>query len=204
MNDKLASLFCMTEKEQLELFDKIALGNEKAFEILFNAYYGPLCFYASRILGDDDSAEEIVQDAFAKIWEKKIIIATSVKNYLFTTIRNRCLNQLEQQKIRNLHARIMMEEALREPDLSPYFIDPGLADKIEAAILSLPEKRREIFRLNREEGLKYREIAERLQLSVKTVEAQMGLALKTLREKLKNFLLILFFFIFSRDPDKGK
>jgi RNA polymerase sigma-70 factor (ECF subfamily) len=190
----------MTDREQLECFSKLSAGDEKAFEALFRIYYASLCHLAAKIVKDHIAAEEVVQETFVKIWDnrKNLKIDTSVKNYLFMAVRNRCLNRIEYDRIRYLHAKKILVETPEEAFYSFDYIDPGLADKIEASILSLPEKRREIFRLNREEGLKYREIAEKLNLSLKTVEAQMGLALKTLREKLKEFNITVLFLIFFK------
>ena len=103
---------------------------------------------------------------------------------------------IQHNKVKNQHAGQITERAMQNLNPSQYFLEPGLAEKIEAAINSLPEKRQEIFRLSREEGLKYKEIAEKLNISVKTVEAQMGLALKFLRKQLKEYdpNVILYFF----------
>jgi len=195
----------MTDKDQLEFFHKISGGDEKAFEKLFRAFYPSLCLFASGILNNKESAEETVQETFLKIWENRLSlhINSSVKNYLFTAVRNRCLNQLQHEKIKNLHARRLMEETSPEIDYSDHFLDPDLARIIGESILSLPEKRREIFRLNREDGLKYKDIAEKLNISLKTVETQMGLALRTLREKLKDFIFPVFFFCFFKNQVKG-
>ena len=196
----------MAEKENMLLLNQIAEGNEKAFESLFKTWYGPLCLFAARLLKDNDLAEEIVQNVFVKIWEKReeLAINTSLKNYLLAAVRNQCFNQIERRKVRDQHIRKILTESNQEPASPDDFLEPEVVRKIEESILSLPEKRREIFRLSREEGLKYREIAERLHLSVKTVEAQMGLALKTLREKLRDFTQFLFFFVLFRNRLRGK
>jgi RNA polymerase sigma-70 factor, ECF subfamily len=196
----------MTEREQQDCFIKVTKSDEQAFEQLFKTYYGSLCHFAARILKDNETAEEVVQETMVKIWENRhtLKVNTSVRNYLVTAVRNRCLNQLQHDKVRMLHARKIIEAASPETDYSDGFLDPGLAEKIEASILSLPEKRREIFRLNREEGLKYREIADKLNLSLKTVEAQMGLALRTLRDKLKDFTSIILFLCVFQNTIKGK
>ena len=195
----------MNDGEQLACFMRMGDGDEKAFSMLFKFWYAPLCLFATGIVKNPETAEEVVQSTFVKIWENRgtIKINTSVKNYLFTAVRNRCLNQLEQEKIRTLYARKIQEENSPESDESMNYPDPGFIKIIEESIQSLPEKRREIFRLNREEGLKYREIAEKLNISLKTVEAQMGLALKTLREKLRDFILPILFLCFFKNTNKG-
>ncbi len=179
----------MNLPDEKELFERIKNGDEQAFETVFHRYYKSLCLFASQFVKDDDEAEEIVQDLFVRIWEKRsrINIETSVKNYLVRSVKNLCLNYIKHNKIKDIHAKnILSESSSTVPDESN-FIELDLLQKIEESIDSLPEKRREIFRLSRQEGLKYREIAEKLDISIKTVETQMGLAFKTLREKLKNF-----------------
>ncbi len=191
----------MNKPDDRELYQKLKIGDEKAFETLFHKYYASLCLYANQFLQDDDKSEEIVQDTFVKIWTKRkeISIDSSVKHYLFRTIRNQCINAIQHLKIRQKHAQKVLDDTKPETG-SAYFMEIGLAEKIEASIDSLPKKRQEIFRLSREEGLKYREIAEQLNISVKTVEAQMGLALKQLREMLKDYqdYLVGLFMILKR------
>lgn len=192
----------MNASEEKTLFEAIKKNDEKAFEKLFHRYYGHLCLYASRILQDEVSAEEIVQDFFVKLWEKRkhLTIETSVKSYLYRSVRNLCLNLIQHNKTKLQHAKSVLADATQNQDAEDQFYEIDLAKKIQESILSLPEKRQKIFRLSREDGLKYREIAEKLNLSIKTVETQMGLAIKTLREKLKNYntFLTLFLFFFEK------
>jgi RNA polymerase sigma-70 factor, ECF subfamily len=137
------------------------------------------------------AAEEIVQELFVRLWEKRedTHIETSVKNYLFRAVKNHCLNYIRHSKIKDEYFRISSvgTNIFSEED---YDSQTELMQKIEESIASLPEKRREIFRLSRQEGLKYREIAAKLNVSIKTVETQMGFAIKSLREMLKDFLPI--------------
>ncbi len=179
----------MNSLEENSLFKEICNNNEKAFEKLFHHYYGNLCLFASRILKNDDAAEEVVQDFFVKLWEKRkqITIETSVKSYLFRAVKNLCLNFIQHNKIKLRYAQTILSKTSNNQTDDYNFTEINLAEKIEESIQSLPAKRREIFRLSRKEGLKYREIAEKLNISIKTVEAQMGLAIKTLREKLKDY-----------------
>lgn len=179
----------METKSDNELFLELKQDNEFAFEQFFYKYYASLCLFAFQFLRDREVAEEIVQDVFVRIWakRKKMEISTSVKNYLFFSVRNQCLNLIQHEKVEKRYARQAQLETMGEQDLDPYFLEVGLRQKIEQSINLLPEKRREIFRLSREEGLKYQEIANRLNISVKTVEAHMGLALKRLKEMLKDY-----------------
>lgn len=192
----------MDQPEDKELYLNLKTGNERAFQVLFRKYYPAMCHFARQFLNDHELAEETVQDMFVKIWEKResLNIETSVKHYLFRSVRNQCLNQIQHEKIKKQYARMVLESAHQEINPDQYFLEVGLVDRIEKSIDSLPPKRKEIFRMSREQGLKYKEIAETLNISVKTVEAQMGLALKHLRDELKDFSthLISLFFIFKK------
>lgn len=183
----------MQETDQ-QVFLAIQSGQTPAFEMLFKTYYKPLCRYANTYLKDPDGAEEIVQGAFIGLWEKRkaITIETSLKSYLYRAVRNSCLNELkhEQVKQRHLASESLKEEAQSEP-ADHLAIHVELEEKIRAAIQTLPEQCRLIFTMSRFEELKYQEIADQLNLSVKTVENQMGKALKLMRAQLKEYLPLL-------------
>jgi len=178
----------MNQHDDQTLYLQLKEGNELAFKRLFEKYYASLCHYANQFLKDSEQAEETVQELFVRVWEKRLqlTIDSSVSNYLFRSVHNLCLNQLQHQKIRQKYAHQMMEDSRQEVDWQPFYLEVELMERIEKSISSLPEKRQEIFRLSREQGLKYKEIAEKLNISVKTVEAQMGMALKHLRDELKD------------------
>jgi RNA polymerase sigma-70 factor, ECF subfamily len=186
----------MNSDEEKIILKELSNGDAKSLKILFDTFYPSLCNYAFQFLNDYDMAEEVVQNLFVKIWEKRstLDIETSVKNYLFRSVRNQCINLIQHEKVKQLHAQKIKEALFTEEASESYYMEAEMAARIESAIETLPEKRREIFRLSREEGLKYREIAEKLEISVKTVETQMGLALKTLRDKFRNSLLLFIFF----------
>jgi len=186
----------MNQLEEKALFERIKKGDEKAFEILFHKYYGYLCLYAAKIINEDSAAEEIVQDFFVKIWEKRehLFIETSLKNYLFRSVKNLCINYIQHNKTKIRHAQHVLSEVENNFSDDYNYPEIDLSVKIEESINSLPEKRKEIFRMSRQEGLKYHEIAQKLNISIKTVETQMSLAIKTLREKLKNYSSFFTFF----------
>jgi len=169
----------------------IAAGDAQALEHLFKAHYRPLCGFALGYLKDADQAEDIVQELFVRLWQDRegLSITTSVKSYLFTAVRNRCLNALAVKKrMRPLDEEVHdapMGEDREEDELTER------AARVQAVIEALPTERRKIFRMSRNEGMKYHEIAERLGLSVKTVENQMGKALKTLREELADLMPLM-------------
>ena len=189
-----------------KLFQEIKQGNRQSFERLFRSYYAPLCLFAHRFIDDPDDCEEVIQSFFLKIWEKRkgIDINTSVKSYLFGSVRNRCLNYIKHQKIKQQYQSNVVQSTSNDDYSSNAFLEIDLIEKINQCIAALPERRREIFILSREQGLKYREIADNLGISIKTVETQMGHALKELREKLKDYQQLLISFLFIRNSsDRG-
>ncbi len=188
----------MSESDEKVLFENIKKGNLTSFETIFHQYYGFLCSYAEKIIKNSSAAEEIVQDFFVRFWEKReqISIQTSLKSYFFSSIKNLCLNHIQHQKIREKHKLTIVSEYKTSDLLDDVFVEIDLAKKIEESIQSLPEKRREIFRLSRESGLKYHEIAKKLNISLKTVETQMSLAIKYLRDKLKDYLTIMLMLLY--------
>jgi len=173
-------------------------GDETAFEMIFKSYYQPLCHYAYTFLLDRDEAEEIVQAIFLNVWEKKagLAIETSLKAYLYRAIRNGCLNAIKHQKVKKKHAEeyIAVSNASHEP-VSESVISSELDQKIGDALMALPEQCRLIFKMSRFEELKYAEIAGQLNISIKTVENQIGKALKIMRGHLKEFLPLLIVFM---------
>jgi len=194
--------------DEKELYQRLKEGDERAFNDLFRKYYSSMCHFARQFLNDSEMAEETVQDMFVRIWEKResLNIETSVKHYLFRSVRNQCLNQIQHQKIRQQYASMVKESAHQDINPDQYYAEVDLLKRIEKSIDSLPAKRQEIFRLSREQGLKYKEIAEELNISIKTVEAQMGLALKHLREDLKEFSnhLVSLFLLFKKSGTCNK
>ncbi|MBP7497579.1 MAG: RNA polymerase sigma-70 factor [Bacteroidales bacterium] len=172
------------------------INNLKDYEMIFHKYYNPLVVYANTLLKDIDETQDIVQQVFVSVWEKRneIEFHTSVRAFLYKSVYNSCINFIKQKTIRNDY----LKEA-RFTEENPLFNDTAshkeLQTKIDYAIDSLPEQCRKIFRMSRYDEMKYREIADKLNLSVKTVENQMGKALKVLREHLKEFLSIIIIFL---------
>mgnify|MGYP001767654812 CR=1 FL=1 len=190
------------------LFLLIKQSDKKSFETLFRAYYAPLCQFSHKYVYDKDDCEEIVQGFFLKLWDKReeLDINLSVKNYLFSSIRNRCLNHIKHEKIKLEYQSEILKNPEGQIDTTNFIMEVDLIDRIDQSIAALPARRREIFILSREHGLKYREIADRLGISIKTVETQMGQALKELRENLKEYqrLLISFLLIQKNKLYQGK
>ena len=172
-------------------FARIAAGDQGAFEQVFRAHYRPLCAFALQYVKDSDGAQDLVQELFTRLWQdrEKTNITTSLKSYLFTAVRNRCLNIIAaKNRMRPLNDEV---DDLEEEETRTEAEHSERAARVQAAIEGLPEERRKVFRLSRDEGLKYHEIAERLGISIKTVENQMGKALKTLREELVDLLPLI-------------
>jgi len=173
------------------------LDNETAFEGFFKENYNAFCRFAYTFLNDADDAEEIVQNCFVKLWEgrKTLILGNNPKSYLFTMIRNTCLNQIKHISIREDY-KAYNEQLRSEAQTEEESEDTNLQQKVIAAIQNMPPQRKKIFEMSRFEGLKYKEIASHLNISVKTVENHMGSAMKQLREDLKDYLhvgLIIYF-----------
>ena len=177
-----------------QLIITLKAGDLTAFEMLFRTYYQPLCNYAFTFVQDRDEAEEIVQSTFLNIWEKResLSIHTGVKPYLYAMVRNACLNVLKHEKIKQQHAAMEMAVAERSTEsVARTVMASELETKIYQAMDRLPEQCRLIFKLSRFEELKYAEIAQHLNISIKTVENQMGKALRIMREQLKDYLPLL-------------
>lgn len=179
---------------EIDHFKAITEGDETAFEMIFKTHYQSLCNYAFTFLQDRDEAEETVQSTFLTIWEKRksIQIQTSLKSYLYRAVRNTCLNAIKHSKIKQKHVEeVMFTSEQSHEGVAQSVISSELDQKIGTALMALPEQCRLIFKLSRFEDLKYSEIADQLNISVKTVENQMGKALKIMREQLKEYLPIL-------------
>ena len=177
-----------------QLITTLKSGDITAFEMLFRTYYQPLCNYAYTFVQDRDEAEEIVQSTFLNVWEKRdnLSIHTGVKPYLYAMVRNASLNVLKHEKIKQQHVTMEMAVAERSVEsVTRAVMASELETKIYKAMDKLPEQCRLVFKLSRFEELKYSEIAEQLNISIKTVENQMGKALKIMRDQLKDYLPLL-------------
>lgn len=182
------------EPTHTAIIRSIAPVGEEAFEQLFKTHFRGLYAYALTIVQDEIMAEELVQNMFCRLWEKKsqLEIHTSLKAYLYKTVYHDSLNYLKHQKVRAAHAMYVVKHAETGVDNAADKAEAGQLDaRIHQALSELPEQCRTIFQLSRYEGLKYHEIAQVLQLSVKTVENQMGKALKLMRVKLRDYLPLL-------------
>lgn len=178
----------------IQLLNTLRGGDITAFEMIFKTYYQPLCNYAYSFVQDRDEAEEIVQSTFLSVWEKRqdLAIHTGVKPYLYAMVRNAALNVIKHEKIKQQHAAVELAVAEKSAEsVTRTVMASELEERIFKALNKLPEQCRLVFKLSRYEELKYAEIADQLNISVKTVENQMGKALKIMREQLKDYLPLL-------------
>lgn len=174
-------------------------GDKAAFESLFRAFYPRLVQYAHKILQDRDEAEEMVQQVFITLWEQQqeLNIHSSLKSYLYRAVHNRCLNSIEKARVRTLYAQETLANTSEEIQPLQSLQHNELQKEMARALDKLPEQCRRVFELSRYEGLKYAAIAEVLGISVKTVENQIGKALRILRLELKEYLTILLLIILN-------
>jgi RNA polymerase sigma-70 factor (ECF subfamily) len=169
----------------------IKKGNIQEYELLFREYFQPLVSYAKSIIKLEADAEEVVQDIFFSLWKnkRKLNIHTSFSSYLYKAVHNNCLQQLKREKRKLQYQQEQINWKYNE-SMSPGEILQynELYDKINSAVDELPENCKTIFKLNRFQGLKYSEIAEKLAISIKTVEANMTKALKHLRRQIDEYV----------------
>ena len=173
------------------LIDGLLNRNKIIFDFVFHYYYSGLCAYCERITNSRHAAEDIVQELFVTLWIKhhQIRIESSLKNYLFTSVKTRSLDYLkhEERKSRNL-TNLAAKKELSENLVSLWFAESELQAIIQKSLEKLPPRSREIFEMSRFEGMKNQDIANKLELSKRTVELQISNALKQLREDLKEYL----------------
>ncbi|MDO8928587.1 MAG: RNA polymerase sigma-70 factor [Bacteroidota bacterium] len=173
-----------------ELFDQIKTGDQKALEFLFSIYFPRMNDFARNVVKDDGISQDIVQEVFVKVWEKKAEIESlNIEAFLFRLVRNRCIDYIKHLKVVNnrlkeIHIASKYEELYRIDFVGnePYvLIEAELKRKIEKTIQDLPDRCREVFILSRMNGLKNKEIAEKLDINIKNVERHLSRALQSFR-----------------------
>lgn len=170
-------------------------SDHDAFAEIYNRYWGLLYIHARKILQDEDDVKDVIQELFVSLWNKagEIEFTTSLSSYLYSAVRNRIFNLIEHQKIKvNYVASIgsFMEQGEATTDALVRYRE--LAQLIEKEIALLPPKMREIFELSRKEYLSHKEIAERLNISDKTVRKQVNNAIRILRLRLNVSIGLIF------------
>ena len=184
------------DRRELEWLERIRTGDEEAFEALFRAYVEPLCAFAYSYVESEPAAQEIVQDLFARLWERRdsLEFPRNVQAYLYGATRNRAINHLRNRRVETT----FLQRALRIGQAratAPRPVPPeeelnaqALAEAVERAVAELPPRCREVFTLTRDQHLSYAEVAGVLHISPKTVEIHMGRALAILRDRLQPWL----------------
>ncbi len=176
------------------LIRQIQNGDKDAFRTLFMKYFAKLCAFVHTIVRSNEKAEDVVQKVFVKFWEKRKIIQISqtVFGYLLSACKNESFNLMKTEKTRERYEQIYVKNYKHiienEAKLNN---DKPISEIVNKAIEELPEKCKNIFKLSKQEGLSYQEIATYLSVSEKTVENQIGIALKKLRESLKPHIAII-------------
>jgi RNA polymerase sigma-70 factor (ECF subfamily) len=172
------------------LLDRLRQGDRDAFDAVFRAHYATLVGVAERIVGERAVAEELAQDVMLELWKRHgtLTVDESLRAYLVRAARNRALNHLRHERMKVRTAPRAAGETVTLPDAPGNLVEEELDAAVREAVRALPERCREVFELSRGQGLRYAEIAAVLGISVKTVEAQMGKALRVLRERLAPFL----------------
>lgn len=188
-----------------ELRKDLKTEYQGVFQSLFKEYYIPLCVYAIRFIHEKNTAEEIVQDTFAKLWEQKENLESidSLQAYLFRMVRNNCLNYLKHLQVVNKYNQYYNQLLEQAGDYFAITRETGqsilIAKEIEKhifnAIEKLPQQCREIFKLSRLDGLKNQEIADKKGVTINTVQKQISIALEKLREMLKPLLPVILLYV---------
>jgi len=180
----------MEDRDQLDLLKRLQAGDEGAYDTVFRTWYPVLVRVASALLKDADAAEDISQEVLLELWRRRHVLEANVslRAYLLRSVRNRSLNHLRHLRVRR-DTDADVQALYDEPVTSDQpVVAKELADAVQIALRELPPRCREVFELSRVNGLKYSEIAEALGISQKTVEAQMGKALRIMRERLRPWL----------------
>ncbi|NDV57223.1 RNA polymerase sigma-70 factor [Bacteroides sp. 519] len=176
----------------ISVLKKIKEGNINAYEHVFKLYYSGLMIYAFGIIGRKDIAEEIVQDVFYKIWKERenIQILHSIKSYLYGAVRNQSLQYCEHQEVKERYKQkvLLANVEAHEDNPEEQFLIKELEEIINKTLKQLPPRRQQIFKLHRFEGKKYKEIADELSLSVKTIEAEMTKTYQALRKEIEKYI----------------
>lgn len=170
-------------------------GDEKAFKKLYLVYYKELCAHARKYFADKEDAEEVVQDTLVKIWEQreKLSNVQSLRHYLYTSVRNQCVNRLEHLKVVRKHSECAATELkMIELQMDDSFeLVKEIETKVKQAMDTLPEQCGKIFKMKYVDGMKAKDIADATSLSQRTVETHIFNGLKHMRDKLSSVFTTL-------------
>lgn len=178
------------------VISELQAGNEQCFDVVYRFYYRWLCSFASRYVSED-RAEEIVQDTMMWLWENrdKLMSEMSLKSLLFMIVKNKSLNRISHNQIKNRVHKLIEAKFEKEFDDPDFYAETELFARFSEAIGRLPYEYRQAFEMHRMEALTHREIAEKLKVSPQTVNYRIGQAMKILRVELKEYLPILLIWI---------
>lgn len=178
------------EMPRSSLAESIRSGNVSAFAVLLDRYWQPLVTYAEEKLGSRDAAEDAVQDAYFRVWVRREGLKTdaSLRGYLYRLVHNVAMDELRKRQVRIRHAPVLVAASPSPPTPDQVIEAEELAEAAERAIRALPERRRDVFVLGHFHDLSYREIADTLGMTPRTVANHMSLALRDLRAALRPFL----------------
>jgi RNA polymerase sigma-70 factor (ECF subfamily) len=173
-----------------ELLEGLRAGSRTAFDAIFRQQYATLVGSAVSILHDRSAAEDVVQDVMLELWRRResLIIETTLRSYLFRATRNRSLNRIRHEQVERRAEPLLAQDPFLNPAADRRVHEREIASAVRSAVAELPTRCREVFELSRVHGLKYAEIADVMSISIKTVEAQMGKALRLIRERLAPWL----------------
>ena len=185
----MAKLFSDKEDNQRFILNELQNGNERAFEFVFNSYYPSLSRFSYSFIKDQDKAESLVQEVFIKLWEKRknMIDIENLLSYLMTMVRNQSIDYLRKEKANSkLYLNVKPDESVNttEEQISKNEFE----EKLLQSLHKLPERCRMAFEMSRFESFTNKEIAQKMEISVKGVEALIGRSLKFLRSELAEFL----------------
>jgi RNA polymerase sigma-70 factor (ECF subfamily) len=188
----------MENELDMTLLSSIREGDTHAFELLFVKYYAPLCLFAAKYTLDIDVARDVVQNLFVYLWENRLAlrIENSVKSYLISAVRRNSIRLVQQRRLLQ-SIDILSEDSQIAEELYDSLELEELNRQLNDAIEQLPSQCKKIFKMSRFDEMKYAEIARELHLSVKTVEAQIGKALKLLHSKFKHHLPVLWLIVYG-------
>jgi RNA polymerase sigma-70 factor, ECF subfamily len=175
------------------LLNGLKEGNKAIFDLVFTYYYSGLCAFANRYVNNPEAAEDLVQDFFVRLWfnSNTLDINTSLKSYLFASVKNRAFDYLKHTKVKTSYAGTFnAKTALVQPEDTWEFSESELLDLIDKGLQQLAPRTREIFEMSRYKGISNDQIAETFGISKRTVEVQISAALKILRIELKDYLTL--------------
>ncbi|WP_170846829.1 RNA polymerase sigma-70 factor [Sunxiuqinia elliptica] len=172
-----------------ELLVKLNRGDVEAFNRLFRSFYKPLYFYVFRITGESEASKDILQDVFSQLWKERnnLPIRYSLNGYLYRMARNKSLNYIQQKKREDLRNKDYRNALLHSIDSENQADRKELLRLVDQQVSEFPSRQKQVFLLSRQQGLTHREIAEHLNLSLKTVESLIYRSLRRLKNNLKNF-----------------